>query len=36
MPRVSNRADWMDVVEVTDDETGELIDLTGRIHRCST
>lgn len=28
LARVSNRADWIDVVEITDAETGELIDLT--------
>ncbi len=28
LPRVSNRADWIEVVEITDADTGELIDLT--------
>lgn len=28
LARVSNRADWIEVVEITDAETGELIDLT--------
>lgn len=29
LARVSNRATWRDVIELTDGETGDLIDLTG-------
>lgn len=28
LPRVSNRASWSDVIELLDDETNELIDLS--------
>lgn len=29
LPPVSNRADWIEALEFVDDDTGELIDLTG-------